>query len=536
MQCDELRKESTSLTKQIQDEQERTRAALTAQAEWQQRAESTAAQLSAATVDLNAERARLQAADTRGKSETARCEKQLAALQRTRSAELERAEDVATELKTTKCELQDAMHKIEEHKSLLSDAALQASRIEKAHAEAIRKAKAEAERAADSRDAADHEHARAEVDRLKDSHRTEVTRLTERHRAELAEHERTKSEQIDEATARLFEERDRHGLERDELQGKLNQAQTKLQALQAALKSRDALDSEQITKLGGELESVLKQQYDSVARVATQLRAASETLSEGSRSIVQDTLELQDVASISTHLHSQSLGAGLVGGTHDNAQPSYRARPFGDGQYRPPARSPMASSLLGDDFTSPRHSSTQIGAPRTQTPFRHTVTTDEELVQRAMSNLGSSSRWLDTSNSGSKLNVESHGSPATRSGGTALPLELPGGFEYDRSFAVRDAMGTHQHPTPTGSSAVRHEYGNGYSPRPSDVSASRKAPGDRNYEKPWLVGIRKKPSIGKQAVNEVYRLLQESRDTKMLPSSPHQPHESPDRAHKRVWK
>lgn len=516
--------------------------------------------LFARQIELDSARARLEASEKRVNAEVKELEEQLSTLRHKRAADLERAEKEVAELKTKNRELQGVGHKHEtellslrrERDGLKSDLALQAARAESERGGLVNKTRAEAERAAEARAAADRERAATELDRLRESHRAELAKLTESHRAELAELRSARAGRDEEAMARLAQERDQCVRDREGLEFRLSESQAKIQALQAALKAREALNTEQVAQLGSQLESVLKQQYDSVAKAATELTAASKTLSDESRSIVNDvTSELQDVASISVApppATTPSSGLGLGGGSapfgaagnrsFGNISDRSSARRYDDYQRQPPPRSPLVASLMSGDGAgaAPRGGAAggDQGAYAPQRPA-----TEHELMQRALSHLGVSGLWPDPRQPESRTASTPSGSGGallnglspTAGGGTGAASA-----SYYLPPGVRDAL----HPPASPGAARRRDTSphRKHPPRGRDHSKTppRKNPGDRDYDKPWLEGIRKKESLGQQAVNDVYRLLRESQTARQRGQAAAPQQKTPERGRKKVWK
>jgi hypothetical protein len=184
---------------------------------------------------------------------------------------------------------------------------------------------------------------------------------------------------------------------------------------------------------------------------------------------------------------------------------------------------------------------------------------DQDLVSRAMANLGVSvvaagdsavGQWRPDSQSyissaaGGGYGYGSAGGPAysdplSRNYGGSPRNEQPS-RPYSMAYDAREMVGSQRSPArgaaPTSPRHTRPAQGS-----PGRASASRKspirtAPGERDYDKPWLAGIRAKPSAGKQAVDEVYRLLREAREAKQLAGVAAAPLSPPKTKGSKVWR
>lgn len=301
--------------------------------------------------------------------------------------------------------------------------------------------------------------------------------------------------------------------------------------------------------------------------------------SDETRSVVNDvTSELHDVATVQpipsssarptdasraashSHLSTEATGSSPSFAALDRSDvarlpssPGHGLRLLHEGgadvRPSPSSRSPLATS-----------------AAATAGGVAYRGYSDPDLVSRAMANLGATSNgaaaaspmasasvqwrsdhygYLDGVGTGGYGHGQSggasyrdyigdsarHGSPSYNISPSARSPRSP----------ARGAIPSSARHTRPASGAAREEQ-SVQSPGRASVSSRsprRKAPGERDYEKPWLAGIGAKPSAGKQAVDEVYRLLREAREARERGSaSVNRAPPSPPKSKKgpKVWK
>lgn len=380
-----------------------------------------------------------------------------------------------------------------EREALQSELALQQARNEAEKAGLVSKLKSQLEREGLAKLAQEQDRAAAEIAESRETHRKQIAQLTERHTAEVTELRAARQKEAKRRTQEMEAEQNRHRREMDDLMWKLQEAQGKLRTLSATVKSREVVHSDAVTKLGTELQDTLRAQFASVSKVANELANASQTLTEETKSIVDDVSSELDPSNLDLNLPSGNEFTAL------RAQQSMAGRIYSGSLLRvdnlgllpsSPARGIKllhANNLrLAESATRTTQNADNTGAnlPNSLVPSstlaQPKYPSDRALLKKAVANLSQSSKVLNYS---------------------PKPVE-------PREVYIPDNAQRH---SPRSATAALKNKGVHLSSTRSDLSIKdklNKRSVRRDYEKPWLAGRAKTPGSAisrASTVDQVYR-------------------------------
>eukprot|EP00041_Stephanoeca_diplocostata_P027092 m.740297 g.740297 ORF g.740297 m.740297 type:complete len:972 (-) comp23113_c0_seq1:251-3166(-) len=269
-------------------------------------------ELARVAVQLSDTKAELARAQNNTNAETERLQLELRTLRTQHQNELSDRDTEIAELKAAGRDADAKLRKMDMDLSscrhdcdnLRSEAALTQAKHDAAVASAVAQAKAQSEREALSRERDAKDAAATEMAQARERHREQLDAQLARHRDELAEMRQQRDADTTRHRRELETEREAHEHALGEVQWKLHEAQARLLAVQQRTEAREAAlgNAEQVVSLGTELQSTLRQQFDTVTRAAHALTEASKTLTEETSSIVNDVAsEVHDATDTLNH-------------------------------------------------------------------------------------------------------------------------------------------------------------------------------------------------------------------------------------------